>query len=166
MKTSLLLDKLATDLMFSIWACCKGQSTSSISTYQYDCTYWYVLVCTDTYLCGSRSSSSALSTKDGGPDPHQAHSQPQEHTSLTVLEALPHGCATHENLIHNAITFCLFMTLHTSTFQYGLVNTGMYWYVLVCTCKIRYNQVCTGMCRYVLAQTYLSKPYTGMYQYT
>ena len=35
MKTSLLLDNLATDLMLSIWACCKGQSQSSISTYQY-----------------------------------------------------------------------------------------------------------------------------------
>ena len=133
MKTSLLLDKLATDLMFSIWACCKGQSTSSISIYKYE------LVRTGMYLY-------VLVHTSGGPDPHQAHSQPQEHTSLTVLEALPHRCATHENLIHNAITFCLFMTLHTSTFQYGLVNTGMYWYVLVCTCMIRYKLVCTGKC--------------------
>jgi hypothetical protein len=65
MKTSLLLDKLATDLMFSIWACCNHHKESvytgtylyihvvHTSSYQnvlvHTGTYWYILVQTGTY---------------------------------------------------------------------------------------------------------------------
>ncbi len=100
----------------------------------------------------------------GGPDPHQAHSRLQEHTSLTVLEALPHRGTNHENLIHNAIRICLFMTL---TYTFIPVYTSMNWYV-VCTGMYWYVPV-AGMYWYVLVCTdiyLLVLVYTGMYQYT
>ena len=139
------------------------------STYRYilvcTCMYWYILVHASTYWYEVISTGSGmywyiiLVHTSSYWYVHVCTCMqwyiliriPVGSRHETVLEALPHRCATHENLIHNAITFCLFMTLHTSTFQYGLVNTGMYWYVLVCTCEIRYKQVCMGICRYVLA---------------
>ena len=57
----IVVGQVATDLIFSIWACCKGQSTSSIST------YYNIPVRTGMYLY-------VLVHTSGGPDPHQAHS--------------------------------------------------------------------------------------------